>query len=282
MRTLALLTLLCLGAAAYIVGFDKVPQASSGVKGASQAAAGYCNPPEIAGTINAASDSTTVSPGSVAVIFWCDNSVSLPASPITSVLVNGAPSYLYPPPATPVTSMLANSQSSYLQLLVQLPVQASAGTKLIQLKRNTQVVAESGIDLSAFAPGIFTVNKLGTGLAVAEHSNGSAVTAACPANPGEAVTIYAEGLGPTTPPVATGELPPFGQLTSTNTLPAVTVGASDASVLFAILSFNVVGVYQVNFVVPAVGAGQMPLQIQIGQQSSNTAQLPVGPNSCAP
>jgi uncharacterized protein (TIGR03437 family) len=281
MRTLGLLALLCLASAVYIAGFDNVPKGHANSNSASQAT-GYCDPSAIAGVVNGASDSTTLSPGSIAVIFWCDSTVPLPATPVTSVLVNSWPSYLYPPAATPVTSAVANSPSAYLQLSVQIPVEVSPGSKNLQLKRNNQVVAQTEINLSKFAPGIFTVKGSELSLAIAEHSDGKFVTAACPASPGEAVTIFAEGLGPTTPAVATGALPPGGQLTTTNTLPALTVSGNDANVLFAGLSPDFIGVYQLIFVVPDGSSGQVPLQIQIGQGSSNTAQLPVGPNSCSP
>jgi uncharacterized protein (TIGR03437 family) len=286
MRTLMLLVLLCLACAAYIVGFDNVPREQPAPASDNSAASqqpGYCNPPTIAAVEDGASDSSTLSPGSIAVIFWCENTVPLPATPVTSVLVNGSPSYLFPAPATPVTSALANSQPSFLQVRVQIPVSAKPGDATVQLKRKTQVLAQTEIDLSKFAPGIFTVDESGHGLALADHSNGSLITAACPATAGEVVTIYAEGLGPTTPAVATGALPPQGKLATTNTAPVVTVGSNEAQyVIFAGLSPTLIGVYQINFVVPDGGSGQLPLQLQIGPKSSNKAQLPVGKNSCAP
>jgi uncharacterized protein (TIGR03437 family) len=60
------------------------------------------------------------------------------------------------------------------------------------------------------------------------------------------------------------------------------VGANEAQIMFSGLSPSLIGVYQINFVVPASGSGQKPLQIKIGQKLSNNVQLPVGPNSCAP
>jgi uncharacterized protein (TIGR03437 family) len=277
-RTLGLLVLLCLAGAAYIVGADTVPQGPAGGSSTSQVASRFCNPPTIASVENGASDSATVSPGSVAIILWCDNAIQLPATPVTSVLVNGLPSYLYPSLATPVTSVLANGLLSYLQVRVQIPVEVNPGNANVQLKQNTQVLAQTEINLSTFAPGIFTADGSGQGLAIAEHSNGKLITAACPAIPGEAITLYAEGLGPTTPPVATGALPPG--LNNTNTVPTLTVGGLQSSVLIAYLSTTLVGVDNIEFVVPAVGSGQQPVQINIGGESSNTAQLPVGSKSC--
>jgi uncharacterized protein (TIGR03437 family) len=189
------------------------------------------------------------------------------------VLVHGVPSYVYP-------NQALNNSTSYLQLTVHLPVGINPGNANIQLKRGTKVLAHAPINLSAFAPGIFTLNESGSGLALAEHPDGSVITTTCPAPPGEEATIYAEGLGPTTPPVATGDLP--AGLASTNTVPVLTVGAKEAQIVFSGLSPSLVGVYQINFIVPASGSGQKPLQIKIGQKTSNKVQLPVGPNSCPP
>ena len=74
--------------------------------------------------MDGASNSTALSPGSIAVIFWCDNTVPVPTTPVTSVLVlvHGEPSYVYPNQATP-----ASSSPSYLQLTVQLPVGIEPG-----------------------------------------------------------------------------------------------------------------------------------------------------------
>jgi len=253
--------------------------AADGAKVAAQQP-GYCNPPAIAAVTDGASDSTTLAPGSIAVIFWCDNTVPPPTTPVTSVLVHGLRSYVYPNQATPASPTPANNASSYLQLTVQIPVGIEPGKANIQLKRGTKVLAHAPIDLSAFAPGIFTLNESGSGLVLAEHFDGSVVSAACPAPPGEEVTIYAEGLGPTTPLVATGDLP--SGLATTNTVPVLTVGANEAQIMFSGLSPTLVAVYQINFVVPASGSGQKPLQIKIGQKSSDKVQLPVGPNGCAP
>ncbi len=284
MRTSAVLVLLCLACTAYIVGFDSVPKPpqSTAADYSAPPQPGYCDPPAIAAVEDGASYSSTLSPGSIAVILWCDNTVPLPTTPVTSVLVNGLPGYVYPLPT--VTSAVSNTQPSYLQTTIQLPVGARTGDVNVQLKRESTVLAQKKIDLSKFAPGIFTLNDSGHGLALAEHDYGNYVTAACPAAPGETVTIYTEGLGPTTPAVATGDLPPEGKLATTNTAPMVMIGGKEAQyVPFAGLSPTLIGTYLINFVVPQDSAtGQLPLQIQIGPKSSNKVQLPVGPNSCAP
>ena len=279
MRILGLLVLLCLAGAAYIVGFDDVPAGEPALTGSNTVNAGHCDPSAIKAVENGASDSSTVSQGSIAVIFWCASAVPLPATPVTSVLVNGLPGYLFPAIAPSVISALVDGFPGYLQVRVQFPVQVSPGIATLQLNRNTQEVAQTKITLTPFAPGIFTLDGSGTGLVVAEHPDGKLITPFCPAAPGEAVTLYADGLGPTTPQVTTGELP--GGFARTNTLPTMKLGGAAAQVSFADLSASLVGVYEVHVVVPgSAAAGLHPVQIQMGAESSNTAQLPVG--KCGP
>ena len=77
---------------------------------------------------------------------------------------------------------------------------------------------------------------------------------------------YAVGLGPTTPPSATGALTVFNP---TATLPALTVGGVAAKVTAATTT-GYVGIYQINFIVPTGVQGTVPLVISIGGASSST------------
>ncbi len=180
MRIWGLIGLSCLACVAGVAGFDAVPQRSQGPGGPKAGAqpAGYCNPPAIAAVVDAApAIPRPFHQASIAVIFWCDNTVPPPTSPVTSVLVHGQPSYVYPNQATS-----ASNSPSYLQLTVQLPVGITPGNANIQLKRGTKVLAHAPIDLAAFAPGIFTLNESGSGLALTRNIPTEAfITAACPA-----------------------------------------------------------------------------------------------------
>lgn len=84
---------------------------------------------------------------------------------------------------------------------------------------------------------------------------------AFPAKVGDALLVYAGGLGAVDQAIATGQ-PGAGARTTTQ--PVVLVNNVPAQISYSGLS-SYVGVYQVNMTVPQVAAGNaLPLQIQIG------------------
>ncbi len=96
------------------------------------------------------------------------------------------------------------------------------------------------------------------------HTNGTLVSAASPANPGETLTAWAFGLGQTTPAATTGEPATMGVTLETfnldfnyqiNALPAKPYTGDPDTIpihpLFSGLAPGYVGLYQVNFTVPA-------------------------------
>jgi uncharacterized protein (TIGR03437 family) len=98
---------------------------------------------------------------------------------------------------------------------------------------------------------------------IVTHADGSAVSAAKPANAGEELVIWAFGLGQTNPPAATGQasaMAPAGGTFYLNFDYAVNalatkpfIGSPDRIPLtpaFAGLAAGYVGLYQINFVVP--------------------------------
>jgi uncharacterized protein (TIGR03437 family) len=66
-----------------------------------------------------------------------------------------------------------------------------------------------------------------------------------PAKPGETISVYANGLGPTSIPVAAGSITQGGTLSP---LPAITVAGRNATVQFAGLVSP--GLFQFNVIVP--------------------------------
>ena len=118
------------------------------------------------------------------------------------------------------------------KFLIQIPVDAPAGT---------DILAGPGgniyITVTEYAPLLMPQGGSGTTVS-AWHSDGSVVSPAAPALPGETINMYAVGLGPTNPVVATGQTG-YGQ---TTTLPTVTLGDEQVTVLHATLGVASVGV----------------------------------------
>jgi len=165
------------------------------------------------------------------------------------------------------------------QLNVQVPwellpdgVAASVG---MIVTSNSVSAAKVQVSAAPFSPGIFASN----GLAIAvNNSDGTLAWPAGvvpgltthPAKPGDALIVYATGLGQldNTPADGANSL---DKLRNTLVKPIVMVGGVTAEVLFSGLSPQFVGVNQVNIVVPNVPAGaSVPIQMQIGGMTSQS------------
>jgi uncharacterized protein (TIGR03437 family) len=190
----------------------------------------------------------------------------------TQVLFNGQPLPLY--------------YASYGQINCQIPTDAPLGTSLVQVKRQDgQVSNLVSVEIAARAPrlllagvGIYGVVTNpdysrpmpdGSWPGVATH----------PAKAGDTLTLWAIGLGPTSPYVATGQpapsSEPLARLTST---PVVTFGGElgnpTAVPSFAGLSPTFAGLYQVNVTVPAnAPKGNVYVSLAFGSSTSNSVLI---------
>jgi uncharacterized protein (TIGR03437 family) len=113
----------------------------------------------------------------------------------------------------------------------------------------------------------------------AQHADGTYVSAASPAKPGEMLAIYLVGMGGTNPPVASGAGAPSNPHPVVTSPPTVTVDGTQASLQFpGGLVGGSVGLYQINFTVP-MGArtGTLNLVVTQGGFTANVTQLIVHP-----
>jgi uncharacterized protein (TIGR03437 family) len=125
------------------------------------------------------------------------------------------------------------------------------------------------IYLGAAAPAIFTQNSSGHGPASAlKASDQSLVTADNPLSAGDAVELYATGLGLTTP---------MNGLDYAVHQPTVNVGGVACPVTFAGAAPGFFGLDQINCVIPAglTSSASAPVVITSGDRTSNTATLAV-------
>jgi uncharacterized protein (TIGR03437 family) len=102
------------------------------------------------------------------------------------------------------------------------------------------------------SPALFTIPSDGVSLGAVEHANGSLVSEASPAVPGETLQAFLTGLGPVNPPVADGAAASASPLSQATTTFTVYVGWAKCAVTFAGLVPTLAGVYQVNVQLPAV------------------------------
>jgi uncharacterized protein (TIGR03437 family) len=103
---------------------------------------------------------------------------------------------------------------------------------------------------------------------------GTVVDTANPARPGEAVVLYATGLGPVAPPATAGAPAPLASATTTV---RVHVNGTELTPFFAGLAPGTAGTYQINAQLPAglSPAASVPVFITVDGQPSNVLMVSV-------
>ncbi len=139
------------------------------------------------------------------------------------------------------------------------------------------------VPLAPYSPGIFAMNGLGTGQAAAVVVAASAPIAAPtgsfpgarPIHRGEYLELFANGLGPVNNGPQTNN--PGSSIQTTTTTPLVTVGGQPATVQYAGAAPGLLGVYQVNILIPdsAPSASAVPISLSIGGAASNTVTVAI-------
>lgn len=177
---------------------------------------------------------------------------------------------------------------SNYQLNVQIPAELTASQQLpMLLSVNNALTLPITLDIVPTAPGVLSAfdgptppsTQNGAHI-VAQHLNGSRVTTANPANPGEYLVMYLAGLGATNPPVPSGDPAPAAPstLAAVTLAPTVTVDTLPSNVVFAGLAPHFVGLYQIDFQVP-LGAHSGEVLVTVTQNgiAANPTLLPVSP-----
>ena len=224
-------------------------------------------PPVISSVVNAADFTQPVAPGGLITVFgtqlspvnMASQEIPLPTALGESCMaVNGVP-----------TPLLFVSSS---QINGQLPYNVD-GNATLTLHTPGGVSDNYFVTILDTAPSIFRSGTAGpeTDLAtIVRAANNQLVTPTNPINPGDVITIYATGMGATTPPVVAGMPAPSNPLPLITNTPSVTLGGVDLTLNYAGLAPGEAGVYQINAVVPhGVPHGlQVPLVISQGGAST--------------
>ena len=134
------------------------------------------------------------------------------------------------------------------------------------------------LQLTSTSPALFQLDEHN---AVATLGNGSVITPAAPARPGDVVVLYATGLGETTPPVIYSQLPiaaaGLKQIRDFKVLLDGVAVLSEA-VVYAGIAPGFAGLYQINVRLPLGTSANPELRIGIGDALSRPdLRLPVQP-----
>jgi uncharacterized protein (TIGR03437 family) len=224
-------------------------------------------PPQISNVVNAADFTQPVAPGGLLTVFgsqlspvnMASQEIPLPTALGESCLaLNGVP-----------TPLLFVSSS---QINGQLPYNVT-GNATLTLHTPGGVSDNYFLTITDTAPSIFRSGTAGPMIDLAtviRAANNQFVTATNPINPGDVITIYATGMGVTTPPVTAGMPAPSNPLALVTSVPSITLGGVNLTINYAGLAPGEAGVYQINASVPhGVPQGlQVPLVISQGGGST--------------
>jgi uncharacterized protein (TIGR03437 family) len=132
------------------------------------------------------------------------------------------------------------------------------------------------VNIANASPAFFNYNN---GTAIATDLSYKLITTTYPAKRGSDIILWANGLGPVTnQPYSGVPAPASGSpLSSTTTLPTITIGGQSATVVYAVLAPGYPGLYQVAVTVPSNAAtgSAVPVSLTIGGKTTEGATLPV-------
>jgi uncharacterized protein (TIGR03437 family) len=158
------------------------------------------------------------------------------------------------------------------QINAQLPVEvAGAATMVLHTPGGTS--NNLGFTIVPAAPSVFRSGVAGplNGIAtVVRAKNNQLVTPSNPIHRGEAIVIYATGLGRTLPSLATGHAASANPLPVVVEQPEVSLGGLSLPLYYAGLAPGEVGVYQINALVPGWAPTGMQVPLIITQGSVST------------
>jgi len=236
------------------------------------------------GVVNGASfQNSAVAPGSYITIEG-QNLAHVTANYVTSnlPLAIAATSVSFDVPSAGISVPGHISYVSPTQINVQVPWEVQ-GNSQVQMKVITTNVASQlyTLPLAAYGPAVFEYTGAdGQLYAAALDTNSQLITTAHPAQRGQYISLYANGLGPVTNQPASGATSPESPLAQAVTpgVISVTIGGLPAQVTFVGLAPDYVGLYQLNLVVPAdTTSGVQPLVITGNGVVAKTSLLAVSP-----
>jgi uncharacterized protein (TIGR03437 family) len=215
-----------------------------------------CSAPSFtaAGVVNAASFLPGISYGSIATLFGTHLSNSTGIVPATTVplprLLAGVTLSMNGILAPLVAVANVNGQEQInFQVPWELALLASPANPSIVVNNNGVASSPVPVNVLPISPGLFTVNTV---FAAVLHSDSiTPVTQANPAAPNEIVELFATGLGPVSPNPGTGNGALGDPLSFCSNVFSIRLAEVQIAPEFCGLAPGFVGLYQVNFRVPA-------------------------------
>jgi uncharacterized protein (TIGR03437 family) len=165
------------------------------------------------------------------------------------------------------------NENSQQQVTFQVPCSVVPGTNAVTVNVGG-ANATVNVTVLPASPGLFNTQVSSTtSIPVLERPDGSFVSPTNPARRGETEIAYVTGLGPTTPAIATNALPVPGSAATVQGTVIVGVNGGGATLISATLSPDIVGVYEVAFVVPSSVASGTNTDFSMGLLPQGTSKV---------
>ena len=156
-----------------------------------------------------------------------------------------------------------------------VPSLLTPGSAMVEVVRSGASGGPVRVLIASASPGLFLLKP---GFAVATRADGSAITEAAAAEPGEVVVLYATGLGETAPNAEYGRVAPKAAwLARKDSFLIVLDGRTvDEGILYAGVTPGFGGLYQVNLKLPEWVGPNPEVRLYCGDASSPAGiRLPV-------
>ena len=159
------------------------------------------------------------------------------------------------------------------QINAQIPFELDPnGEYDVVISANGALTTPQSIEMALATPGLCVY---GDGSIIGQHQDGTLITKASPAIPGEVATMYLAGMGPTDVSVASGIASPGVPLAHPTAPPTLTIGGTAVPMTFDGLTPSLVGLYQIDFQIPANAKGNLEMDVTQNGVTANSTILRV-------
>ena len=235
-----------------------------------------------AGVVNAASgrEESGQAPGSYISIFGTGLSESLRVTSTQSLpysLANISVGFDVPGSAATYAGRLHFVSATQINVQVPWELQGLARVNMKVSNGDFSSVIYN-LKLNDYSPALFEYNDAGSGrnLAAALDINFRLISGSAPIARGAVAQLYANGLGSVTNAQVSGEPASTTTLSNCRVPPSVTIGGQPAQLLFCGLAPGIVGLYQLNVVIPSnAPTGVQPVVITSSGVVSKSTLLPI-------
>jgi len=161
------------------------------------------------------------------------------------------------------------------QINAQVPVELTSESAQVKVLVNNLETDAVTLKVLPYDPGLFTADGDPAGLVAGLNPDLTPITVASPAKRGTIIMLFGTGWGPVIPAVASGQF--AGTMVQTVQKPDVQLSGWSIPVVYSGLSPGFVGVYMVQFQIPADAptGDAVPVVLGIGGRGTNYAKIAI-------